>query len=182
MDKEKKSGQTDRYDEELPLLEVSYEAQEEEIDRMRREREAGDLIDTRHTDGSTTNPALAQEQGLVYIPPSDPPVLPSDSSQGVEVAAGFATSIEESEAGVVDLPAHLAGNDLDIEQKIREALHNNSETANLSDIEVEVRNGIVYLAGQVHTLEDITIVDEMLRDLRGVRDVRNHLDVASSPA
>lgn len=162
-------------------IEVSYEALEEEIDDARRNRETGDVVDTGHTDGSTENPVLAQEQGLVYLPPSDPPVLPSDGRQNVEIAAGFATSIEESEPGVVELPAHVAGNDLDLEQTIRETLHNNSDTANLEDIHLSVRNGIVFLAGRVETLEEITIVDEMLRDLRGVRDVRNHLDVAPSP-
>ncbi len=162
-------------------VEVSYEELEETIERARRSQQTDDVVDTRHTDGSTDNPVLAQEQGLVYLPPSDPPVLPSDDRQNVEIAAGFATSIEETEPGVVELPAHVAGNDLDLEQTIRETLHNNSETANLDGIRLSVRDGIVFLAGRVETLEEITIVDEMLRDLRGVRDVRNHLDVAPSP-
>lgn len=161
--------------------EVSYEELEENIDRARRSQHTGEVVDTRHTDGSTENPVLAQEQGLVYLPPSDPPVLPSDDRQNVEIAAGFATSMEETEPGVVELPAHVAGNDLDLEQTIRETLHNNSETANLDGIHLSVRNGIVFLAGRVETLDEITIVDEMLRHMRGVRDVRNHLDVASSP-
>src|SRR5690606_17745512 len=112
--------------------------------------------------------------GLVYLPPSDPPVLPSDDRQNVEIAAGFATSMEEAEPGVVELPAHVAGNDLDLERTIRETLHNNSETANLDGIRLRVRDGIVFLAGRVETLDEITIVDEMLRHMRGVRDVRNH--------
>lgn len=163
-------------DEDRSQIEVSYEAMEENVDEMRRNQETGDVVDTRHTDGSTTNPVLAQEQGLVYIPPSDPPVLPSDDRQNVAMAAGFAQSMEETEPGIVELPERVAGNDLDLEQTIQTMLQNNSETAHLSDVHLRVREGIVFLAGHVDTLDDIAIVDEMLRDIRGVRDVRNRLE------
>src|SRR5690606_33822 len=42
--------------------EVSYEELEEHIDRVRRSQQTGDVVDTKHTDGSTENPVLAQEQ------------------------------------------------------------------------------------------------------------------------
>jgi hypothetical protein len=61
-------------------------------DEWEEELAEGTLYDTQHTDGSTHNPEEAWEQGLVYIPPEDPPVLPSDEQQGVEIAAGFAPS------------------------------------------------------------------------------------------
>ncbi|MCB0162254.1 MAG: BON domain-containing protein, partial [Caldilineaceae bacterium] len=94
----------------------------------------------------------------------------------------FATSMEAVNPSVIDLPEHVAGNDLDLEQNIRTMLENNSETGNLSGIRVAVRNGIVFLAGSVMTRADIAIVDEMVRDMDDVVDVRNHLDVADTPA
>lgn len=162
-----------------PVEEVSFE----ELMELREELESedvstGDLINTQDTDGSTTNPTLAQEQGLVYIPPSDPPVVPSDDPQGVEIAAGFASSMEETDLDVLNLPERVDDNDSDLEDDIRTALRYNSETMHLDDVRVYVRNGIAYLRGTVVSEDDITIVDEMVRDIDAVVDVNNELEVA----
>ncbi len=137
-------------------------------------------IDTAHTDGSTTDPHQAQEQGLVYDPPSDPPVLPSDDLQGAEIATGFASSMEASDPGVVDLPDRVDNQDLDLEEDIRMALRFNSETSHLTDVEVMVRNGMAYLSGTVVSEDDIAIVQYLVRDLEGVRDVHNDLRIAGN--
>ena len=165
------------FDEE-PLIEVSYEALEEQQIEARHTRELEQWIDTAHTDGSTDDPLLAQRQGLVYIPPSDPPVLPSSDGQNVAIAAGFASSMEETDPSVIRLPDHVDGNDLDLEQDIRIMLHNNSETANITEVQLAVRDGIVFLAGSVESEDDIAILDEMIRDMEDVVDVRSRLTVA----
>jgi hypothetical protein len=152
----------------------SYEELEEVTDDLRKERDLK-AIDTAHTDGSTTDPHQAQEQGLVYDPPSDPPVLPSDDPQGAEVAAGFASSMEASNPDVLDLPDRVDNQDLDLEENIQTALRNNSETSHLTDISVTVRNGIAHLNGHVVSEDDIAIVHYLVRDLDGVQDVRNNL-------
>lgn len=161
-----------------PVEEVSFEELMELHEALAaQDVSTGDLIHTNDTDGSTTNPALAQEQGLVYIPPDDPPVVPSDDLQGVEIAAGFASSIEDVNLDVLDLPERVDDNDSDLEQNIRTALRYNSETSHLDDVRAYVRNGIVYVRGTVVSEDDITIVDEMLRDLDAVLDVDNRLEV-----
>jgi len=161
-----------------PLIEVSYEELEEQQREARHVRELERGIDTAHTEGSTDDPLLAQRQGLVYIPPSDPPVLPSDDGQNVAIAAGFASSMEETDPSVVRLPDHVDGNDLDLEQDIRTMLHNNSETAHLTHVKLAVRNGIVFLTGSVQSEDDIAILDEMIRDMEDIVDVRSRLTVA----
>ena len=40
----------------------------------------------------TTDPNVAAQEGLPWVPPIDPPVVPSRDPQGAEVAAGFASS------------------------------------------------------------------------------------------
>lgn len=162
-----------------PVEEVSFEELMELREKLESEDvSTGDLISTQDTDGSTTDPALAQEQGLVYIPPSDPPVAPSDDLQGVEIAAGFASSMEETDLDMLDLPERVDDNDSDLEDDIRTALRYNSETMHLDDVRVYVRNGIAYLRGTVVSEDDITIVDEMVRDIDAVVDVNNELEVA----
>ncbi len=138
------------------------------------------VFDTQHGEGHTYNPHHAQDQGLTYTPPSDPPVVPShDDPQGVEIAAGFAPSMEESEANVRDLPPSMVDNDLEIQENIYRSLRYNSETAHLTDLTVEVENGVALLRGTVTDQNDIPLVYEVIQELDGVLDVRNHLEVAA---
>lgn len=161
------------------LVEVSYESLEEKIAEIRHSTKTGDVIDTAHSDGSTENPTLAQKQGLVYDPPQDPPVLPSNDPQGTRVAAGFAGAMEETEMHAERIPARVSGNDLDLAEKVDIMLRNNSETANLHNIEVSVDHGVVHVTGTVDIATDRTIVDEVIRGMDGIIDVRNELEVAS---
>lgn len=164
-----------------PVVEVSFEEILELQDEMDVEQDTmgGDLIDTAHTDGSTDNVQWAMDQGLVWDPPTDPPVVPSDDLQGAEIAAGFASSIEDDgDLEVENLPDRVDDNDSDLEDDLRRALRYNSETSHLENVRVYVRNGIVYLRGTVSDDEDISIVDEFVRDVDNVRGVRNELEVA----
>jgi len=163
------------------VIEVSLEEMyDDEIYDPDRDLSIEELIDTQHTSGSTFDPDEAEEQGLVYTPPHDPPVIPSDRPDRVEIGIGFAQSMEESNPDEEVLPAHVDNNDLDLEDDIVTALRYNSETTNLSgDIQVRVRNGIVRLYGTVSDLQDSDIVEDIVRDIDGVVDVINNLDVAA---
>lgn len=159
--------------------ELSLEELEDEANDPNNDLASEELIQTKYTDGSTTNPAQAWEQGLVYTPPDDPPIIASDNRQGAEVAAGFAQSMEDSDPDVEVLPNRVNNNDLDLEDDILEALRYSSETAHLNPnkLEIHVNNAIVYLYGTVFTEDDIAIVDYLVRDLPGVRSVENFLEV-----
>jgi hypothetical protein len=170
------------YDEALddgPVLEVSLEELYEEATDPNNDLAIEELIDTKHTDGSTTNPEQAWDQGLVYTPPDDPPIIRSEGFQTIEMAAGFAQSMEATDTDYEGAPSRMNDNDLDLEDEIQEALRYSSETAqlDLSKIEVHVNNGIVYLYGTVLTDEDISIIDYLISDLNGVVDVENFLEV-----
>lgn len=156
----------------------SLEELEEEIEERARDRDAMGIVDTAHTDGSTTNPQDAMEQGLVYDPPSDPPVLPSDDPDGIEIAAGFGASMEEAGAEEWDLPPTVDNQDLDLQEDIETELRFNSETGHLDDVWVTVGDGIVRLYGTVPSDEDIAIVEYLVQDIEGVRSVQNLLRVA----
>jgi hypothetical protein len=164
---------------EPPVVEVSFEEIEELMDEVGGDDSLGDIIDTYDTDGSTDNVQMAMDQGLVYTPPNDPPVVPSDDLQGVEIAAGFGMSIED-EPEVANLPESVDDNDADAEDDIRKALSYNSETTHLDDVRVYVRNGIAYLRGTVLDEDDIAIVDEFVRDLDVVDEIRNELEVRTA--
>jgi len=163
---------------EPPVVEVSFEELlelQEELDES--DDTLGDLYNTANTDGSTENVQLAMDQGLVYTPPTDPPVVPSDDLQGIEMAAGFASSIEDDYESS-KLAGSTDGEDSDVERELRRALRFNSETMHLDDVRVHVREGIAYLRGTVDDDEDIALVEDFIRDLDVVDDIENELETA----
>jgi hypothetical protein len=138
-----------------------------------------ELIDTQHTEGHTYNPQQAAEEGLTYTPPSDRPVVPSeDDLQGAEIAAGFAPSMEDSAPGAEVLPPRVNNNDLDLQDNVYLALRNNSETGHLTNVKVQVNQGVVSLLGTVFSEDDLPRVYTIVSGLDGVVEVRNHLTVS----
>lgn len=156
-----------------------YEGLEVEDTDWEEDLALGTLVDTQHEQGHTYNPTEAWEQGLVYTPPDDPPIVPSeDDLQGAEIAAGFAPSMEQTDPDVEDLPDRVDNSDLDLQDDIYTALRYNSETQNIADqIEVTIENGVVTLTGTVLNEADIALVDEIISDLEGVVEVDNQLEV-----
>ena len=168
-------------DREPALIEVSLE-ELEELSRKRShelELEVEGRVETQHSDGSAYYPLEADQQGLVYTPPDDPPVLPSATPQGVEMGSGFGKAMEDDDDPRAEiLPRRVRNDDADLEEKVIESLRKNGETANMTDIRVRVRNGVVYLSGTVETLDDIDVVGYLVQDIDGVVDVEEELQVA----
>jgi hypothetical protein len=158
-----------------PVVEISFEEIMELQDELEGDDALGDIIDTAHSDGSTENVHVAMDQGLVYTPPTDPPVIPSDDLQGAEIAAGFASSIED-EPEIANLPERVDDNDTDAEDDIRRALLYNSETTHLDDVRVYVRDGVAYVRGSVFDDDDIAAVDALIRALDIVDEIQIELD------
>ena len=157
------------------LVEVSLDELYDMMDEDALGTTRGDLIRTSDGDGSTDDIQIALDQGLVYDPPTDPPVVPSDDYQNVEIAAGFSSSMEEDGPDVFNLPARVDNNDADLEDDVRRALHYNSETTTLDDLEVRVREGVVTISGSVPMEMDMAMIDAVLRDLDDVVDVHYKL-------
>jgi hypothetical protein len=133
---------------------------------------------TRRGDGSTFNPDEAEEQGLTYTPPTDPPVVPSrDDPQGAEIAAGFAPSMEDTEPQVRDLLERIEDRDLGLEEKAYEVFRYNSETRHLRDVRVYVSDGVASLFGSVSSDDDAGRAVDIVADMPEVTRVYNYLDV-----
>ena len=147
--------------------------QNEKIE-IQRDLATEEAFGTQHSDGHSYNPHLASEQGLTYTPPHDAPVLPSDNLQGAKVNAGFAPTIEMARKS----PQQVEKSDLDLQQEILLALRAKAQTANMADqIAVHVYDGIVTLFGNVPTFEDFGRVADIVYEVKGVREVQNHLEL-----
>jgi hypothetical protein len=145
---------------------------------MEEDLAAERLYETKGGDGHTYDPFQAEDQGLTYTPPSDPPVVPSrEDPQGAKVAAGFATSMEDAEVDVEDLPDRVDDADLDLQEDIGEALRYNSETRGLEDVRVYVSGGVVSLFGTVPGPDDVAQIYNVVHDLDGVVEVYSYLQV-----
>lgn len=101
-----------------------------------------DLTALEMRSGETANPDIAAEEGLTWVPPIDPPVIPSEEDpQGLEVAAGFGA---DSLAEPYDADHHsepVMDRD-DMEERIHEALRADSATSALAQrIQVALRGG-----------------------------------------
>jgi hypothetical protein len=158
----------------------NYEGLIDEDTDWEEDLATGALIDTQHGQGHTYNPTEAWDQGLTYTPPDDPPVLPGDNPQGVEIAAGFAPSMAQSNPDEEELPPGVDNNDDDLAEDIYVTLRNTSETSTLADaIIIAVEDGLVTLTGTVETEADIALVYEVVSAVEGVVDIE--IDLQTEP-
>jgi hypothetical protein len=138
-----------------------------------------EAIDTELREGETDDPLVAIEEGFTYIPPSDPPTVPSDDPQGIDIAAG-------SGAGAADEPFdedHRGGGDLDesdMNARIREAIRDDAATSAYADtIEIAVIGTTVVLRGTVEELDDGDTLAAVVEQVTGVDEVRDETEVAA---
>jgi len=125
----------------------------------------------------TTDPNIAAEEGLAWIPPTDPPVVPS-SDQGVEIAAGFGTSSLDEP---YDLSHHseVVPSEDEMTDRVREAIRADAATTQYADsIEIETSGDRVLLRGVVEDLEDDDSLVAVASTVEGVGEVIDRLEIA----
>ena len=114
---------------------------------------------------------------MTYVPPSDPPVVPSDDPQGGEVAAGFGATASE-EPYDADHPAETVGEEDEMAARVREALRADSTTSRYADsLAIGTRGGTVAVRGVVDDLDDTDNVVEVVNRVSGVAEVIEELEV-----
>lgn len=136
-------------------------------------------IESELRDGETDDPLVAIEEGQVWIPPSDPPTVPSDDPQGIDIAAG--TGIESDDEPYDD--DHGAGDDLEegeLNGRIREAIRDDAATSPLADrLAIVVIGSTAILRGVVDDLDDGDSLVAVVERVAGIDEVRDETEVAS---
>jgi hypothetical protein len=135
------------------------------------------LTDSELRSGETTDPLVAIEEGEVWIAPSDPPTVPSDDPQGIEIAAGAGVSAEDEPYD----DSHRSG-ELDEEgslnRRIREALRADAATSPLADrLRIAVVGSTAIIRGQVDGIEDGDTIVDVASRVAGITDVRDETEV-----
>jgi hypothetical protein len=149
-------------------------------DDLPSDQESLELLTELELRGDETDDAFeAVEEGETYIPPIDPPTVPSADGdyQNAEIAAGFGHSARESTYGEDD-PASALPADDDFSQRVRDALRADSATtAYASRVRILTRGRTVILRGLVDDLDDSDNLVEVASAVNGVEEVIDELDV-----
>ena len=137
-----------------------------------------DLDDLR--EGETDDPGVATQEGLTYVPPIDPPVVPDpESEDGIAVAAGMAVSAESD-----PYDDDHRGTDLDpgsvMNVRIREALRADSQTSVLEDrLIIGTRGSVAVIRGVIDDVEDSDAIIDVVSRVSGISDVVDQTELAS---
>ena len=127
----------------------------------------------------TNDPNLAAEEGMTYIPPVDPPVVPSSDPEGAVVAAGFATSARDVPYDADHHQGFLSAED-ERTDRVREALRADATTTEFADrLEIETEAGVVTIRGTVEDLDDDDNVVAVASSVTGVDEVVDELEIAA---
>jgi len=129
-------------------------------------------------EGETANPSVAAEEGLTWVPPIDPPTVPSpDDPQGVEIAAGFGASAI-SEPYDNQHPTSALADEDELSARVREALRADSATSAYADsLAIAASGRTVALRGLVDEVDDSDNVVEVASRVSGIDEVIDELDV-----
>jgi hypothetical protein len=142
---------------------VSLDEIEDQEERSYSDYEAGAPVNPDLRPGETDDPLVAIEEGLTWVPPSDPPVVPSDDSNGIDVPGSAEQDDGES----------------DINARIREALRADSSTSALADrVEIAVVGSTAILRGRVDGLEDGDALIDVASGVEGIEEVLDETEVA----
>lgn len=152
--------------EELPIDQdavLSLDEVEDEEERSYSDYEAGAPANPDLRAGETDDPLVAIEEGLAWVPPTDPPIVPSDDANGIDVPGS-----DEQDEGESDINA-----------RIREALRADSSTSALADrIRIAVIGSTAILRGRVDGIEDSDALVDVASGVDGIEDVRDETEVA----
>ena len=161
-----------------PLIDVSDEVRSDDV--ALREIEPDFTDQPILTDPVAASGPTASEEDLVgdgddvYVPPTDP-VIGLDERNNVVVIGGFSpdsmTSISVARSALDDQPGDEA-----LADAVRRELREDATTTDLG-INVSVRNGVVYLRGEVAGLEDVENAEAVAGNVPGVRDVVDDVKV-----
>ena len=139
----------------------SDEIEEERVPTL-SEQEWGVPISADLRSGETDDPLVAIEEGQTWIPPSDPPIVPTEDAQGIDTPGGAAVDAES-----------------DINARVRAELQADAATSALADrIEIAVLGSTAILRGQVDGIEDSDALVAVAGRVDGIDEVLDDTEVA----
>ena len=125
------------------------------------------------TDLGTNDSQEAAEEAVPYFPPTDPVVRPSHDAEQIAIVGGFEATAMDDLVGTASFDDR---NDDDLTQAVHRELAEDALTIDLS-IRVVAVDGVVFLRGEVETLEDAENAEAVASRVGGVKEVREELTI-----
>lgn len=118
----------------------------------------------------------AGEEAIPYFPPTDPVIsVSSANSDDPEILGGFQTTSMQDDDAIEQQPFR---GDEDITVDVLRELREDAATTDLH-ITVHTRNKVVYLVGEVPSMEDAENAEAVAARVLGVTEVREELKIRS---
>lgn len=138
------------------------------------------LADRELRAGETDDPDVAADEGLTWVPPSDPPLISDpEEEDGIVVAAGTGSSAIDEPYDDDHRTGEL-GDEGDQNALIREAIRADAATSGYADrILIAVLGSTVILRGVVDDVADGDELVAVVERVTGVDEVRDETEVAS---
>lgn len=138
-----------------------------------------DLLGLDLRSDETTDPIVASEEGLTYVPPIDPVTSGTQDDGDPIIASGFsASALDEPYDG-----SHHGDLDFDegeMTERIRDALRADAQTTAYAEtLEIAVVGTRAVLAGVVEDLEDADAALAVAERATGITEVIDRLEVAA---
>jgi hypothetical protein len=132
-------------------------------------------------DGETEDVGVAIQEGLTWIPPIDPPWVPSpEDPEGIEMAAGSGV---DALADPYD-DSHRSGDastELDLTDRIREALRADAATSVMTDrLIIVTRGDQAIVRGVVDTIDDGDTIAAVIERVAGINEVIDETELPES--
>jgi len=131
-------------------------------------------------DGETSDPNVAAEEGLTWVPPVDPVVVPDgDDPEGLAIAAGFGTTADDEP---FDADHHDSGlsDESEVTDRVREALRADARTSTLADrLVIATLGDVAVIRGVIDDVDDSDAIEEVVSEVDGIRVVRDETELAS---
>ena len=128
----------------------------------------------------TSDPYVASDEGVPWVPPVDPVVVPDERDpEGLAVAAGTGTSALD-EPYDADHHSTLLPAEDEMTARVREALRADAlTTAYADDLGIDTEGDVVTIRGKVADIEDLDAVLAVAAGVTGINEVRDELEVAN---
>jgi hypothetical protein len=131
-------------------------------------------------EGETDDPDVATEEGLTYVPPSDPPFrVDEEEPGGIEIAAGQAGSAL-GEPYDEDHESEPISDEPELTARIRDALEADAATTDYADrLVIGTRGSTAVVRGVIDDIEDGDTIASVIERVDGVEEVIDETELAA---
>lgn len=127
-------------------------------------------------EGETDDPGEAAEEGMTWVPPTDPPVI-GTAEGDLEIGAGFGTTSLD-EPFDADHHGALLWSEDEVTARVREALRADALASQYADdLHIDTDGSVVRLSGIVDDLEDEEQILAVISEVEGIATIRNRLRI-----